>query len=178
MKSSLAVVIQGGGPVGLACAAWLLQKNPHINLILIDRNPEGDEQIQAGDQRGIALSHGSKLLLDTINAWPSNCPAIHRIHVSQVGRFGRALMTREELGQDALGHISGITTRMKASVRHQLPASYMPRADYLSNKIGLSLAAITVKPLWWEPLMLNIPLPIKRGSALPMRARLHCYPRI
>lgn len=106
MKSSLAVVIQGGGPVGLACAAWLLQKNPHINLILIDRNPEGDEQIQAGDQRGIALSHGSKLLLDTINAWPSNCPAIHRIHVSQVGRFGRALMTREELGQDALGHIS------------------------------------------------------------------------
>ena len=60
MKSSFAVVIQGGGPVGLACAAWLLQKNPHINLILIDRNPEGDEQIQSGDQRGIALSHGSK----------------------------------------------------------------------------------------------------------------------
>jgi 2-octaprenyl-6-methoxyphenol hydroxylase len=50
MKSSLAVVIQGGGPVGLACAAWLLQKNPRINLILIDRNPEGDEQIQSGDQ--------------------------------------------------------------------------------------------------------------------------------
>jgi 2-polyprenyl-6-methoxyphenol hydroxylase-like FAD-dependent oxidoreductase len=47
MKSSLAVVIQGGGPVGLACAAWLLQKNPRINLILIDRNPEGDEQIHS-----------------------------------------------------------------------------------------------------------------------------------
>jgi 2-octaprenyl-6-methoxyphenol hydroxylase len=106
MTSSHAVVIQGGGPVGLACAAWLLQKNPRIHLTLVDRNPPDDEQIQSSDQRGIALSHGSKLLLDTINAWPSNCPAIHRIHVSQAGRFGRALMTREELGQDALGHIS------------------------------------------------------------------------
>jgi len=106
MTSSHAVVIQGGGPVGLACAAWLLQKNPHIHLSLVDRNPPDDEQIQSGDQRGIALSHGSKLLLDTINAWPLHCPAIHRIHVSQAGRFGRALMTREELGQDALGHIS------------------------------------------------------------------------
>ncbi len=106
MNPSHTVVIQGGGPVGLACAAWLLQKNPRISLTLIDRNPADDEQIQSGDQRGIALSHGSKLLLDTIHAWPSNCPAIHQIHVSQVGRFGRALMTREELGQDALGHIS------------------------------------------------------------------------
>ena len=106
MNPSHTVVIQGGGPVGLACAAWLLQKNPRISLTLIDRNPSDDEQIQSGDQRGIALSHGSKLLLDTINAWPLHCPAIHRIHVSQVSRFGRALMTREELGQDALGHIS------------------------------------------------------------------------
>jgi 2-octaprenyl-6-methoxyphenol hydroxylase len=106
MNPSHTVVIQGGGPVGLACAAWLLQKNPRIHLTLVDRNPPDDEQIHSGDQRGIALSHGSKLLLDTINAWPLHCPAIHRIHVSQAGRFGRALMTREELGQDALGHIS------------------------------------------------------------------------
>lgn len=106
MSQPYAVVIQGGGPVGLACAAWLLQKNPQFTLMLIDRNPSDDALIQSGDQRGIALSHGSKLLLDTIGAWPPNCPAIHQIHVSQVGRFGRALMTREELGQDALGHIS------------------------------------------------------------------------
>jgi len=106
MDQTYAVVIYGGGPVGLACASWLLQKNPQISLLLIDRNSPDDEKVQSGDQRGIALSHGSKLLLDTIGAWPPNCPTIHQIHVSQVGRFGRALMTREELGQDALGHIS------------------------------------------------------------------------
>ncbi len=106
MSTSYAVVIQGGGPVGLACAAWLLQKNPALSLLLLDRNPEEDQTIKTGDGRGIALSHGSKLLLDTIDAWPDQCPAIHQIHVSQVGRFGRALMTREELKQEALGHIS------------------------------------------------------------------------
>ncbi len=103
--SSCDILIQGGGPVGLACAAWTLQKFPDAKLTLIDRNPKDDVDLVAVDSRGIALSHGSKLLLDTINAWPSECADIHRVHVSQTGRFGRALMTREELNQDALGHI-------------------------------------------------------------------------
>ena len=99
------ILIQGGGPVGLACAAWCLQKYPEAKLILADRNPLDDADLASADSRGIALSHGSKLLLDTIKAWPMECADIHRVHVSQAGRFGRALMTREELGQDALGHI-------------------------------------------------------------------------
>ena len=103
--SNYDILIHGGGPVGLACAAWCLQKLPDAKLLLLDRNPENDVDLQSADSRGIALSHGSKLLLDTIGAWPKDCADIHRVHVSQAGRFGRALMTREELGQDALGHI-------------------------------------------------------------------------
>ena len=99
------ILIQGGGPVGLACAAWCLQKFPEASMLLVDRNPQEDIDLTAADSRGIALSHGSKLLLDTIDAWPSECADVHSVHVSQAGRFGRALMTREELKQDALGHI-------------------------------------------------------------------------
>jgi 2-octaprenyl-6-methoxyphenol hydroxylase len=99
------IVIQGGGPVGLACTAWCLQKFPELKITLLDRNPIDDADLAAADTRGVALSHGSKLLLDTINAWPSECADIYRVHVSQAGRFGRALMTREELKQEALGHI-------------------------------------------------------------------------
>ena len=98
-------MIQGGGPVGLACAAWTLQKFPEATITLLDRNPVNDDDLAHADSRGIALSHGSKLLLDTINAWPKESAQIHRVHVSQAGRFGRALMTRDELNQDALGHI-------------------------------------------------------------------------
>jgi 2-octaprenyl-6-methoxyphenol hydroxylase len=104
-RSRSDILIQGGGPVGLACAAWCLQKFPEAKITLLDRNPIHDADLAAADSRGIALSHGSKILLDTIHAWPTECADIHRVHVSQAGRFGRALMTREELQQDALGHI-------------------------------------------------------------------------
>jgi 2-octaprenyl-6-methoxyphenol hydroxylase len=104
-KQSCDILIHGGGPVGLACAAWTLQKFPEASLTLLDRNPANDADLINADSRGIALSHGSKLLLDTIKAWPQESADIHRVHVSQAGRFGRALMTREELKQAALGHI-------------------------------------------------------------------------
>ena len=104
-NSDFDILIHGGGPVALACAAWCLQKIPELSLVLLDRNPINDEDISNGDSRGIALSHGSKILLNTIHAWPTDCADIHRIHVSQAGKFGRALMTREELNQEALGHI-------------------------------------------------------------------------
>lgn len=104
-SSNCDILIQGGGPVGLACTAWTLQKFPDAKITLLDRNPINDDDLANTDSRGIALSHGSKLLLDTINAWPKECAQIHCVHVSQAGRFGRALMTREELNQDALGHI-------------------------------------------------------------------------
>ena len=119
-NKSVDVQIIGGGPVGLACAAWCLQKFPEFSLHLIDRNPQNDSDIVASDTRGIALSHGSKLLLDTIQAWPNDSCAIHSVHVSHVGRFGRALMTRDELGQEALGHIvryRGIHLALRETLR-------------------------------------------------------------
>lgn len=99
------IAIIGAGPVGLACAGWLLQKNPNAHLDLYDRLPEDDKSIQSGDSRGIAISQGSHLLLKTLDAWPEQSPAIHQIHISHRGHFGRSIVRREELGQDALGHI-------------------------------------------------------------------------
>ncbi len=103
--SDFDIVIQGAGPVGLACAAWLLQNNSQLNLVLLDKFAEDDAPIAAGDKRGIAISEGSRLLLRTLNAWPEQSPAIHQVNVSHRGHFGRAIMTREEINQDALGHI-------------------------------------------------------------------------
>jgi len=104
-SSNCDILILGGGPVGLACAAWTLQKFPDASITLLDRNPVNDSDLANTDSRGIALSHGSKILLDTIRAWPKESAQIHQVHVSQAGRFGRALMKREELKQEALGHI-------------------------------------------------------------------------
>ncbi len=98
-------LIVGAGPVGLACAHWILQKQPDTELHLYDRLPESDEAIAQGDSRGLAVSQGSHLLLKTINAWPKVSMPIHTIHISHRGHFGRAIVRKEELNQEALGHI-------------------------------------------------------------------------
>ena len=140
------VLIQGGGPVGLACAAWCLQQLPTLKLVLVDRNPSSNEALDNGekrsDTRGIALSHGSKLLLETIHAWPTNCPEIHRVHVSQAGRFGRAIMTREELQQDALGHIAryrDIHLALRQALRKLKPSS--PHFSWVHSNENPDLAS-------------------------------------
>lgn len=138
------IVIQGGGPVGLACAAWCLQKFPEAKIALLDRNPVDDADLAAADSRGIALSHGSKLLLDTIDAWPSECADIHRVHVSQAGRFGRALMTREELGQDALGHIIRYRD-IHLTLRKALSAIQKNSPNFVWRHIDANADAGTIK---------------------------------
>ncbi|OJI05494.1 FAD-dependent monooxygenase [Polynucleobacter sp. MWH-Adler-W8] len=134
-SSSCDILIQGGGPVGLACAAWTLQKFPDAKILLLDRNPVNDNDLANADSRGIALSHGSKLLLDTINAWPKEFAEIHQVHVSQAGRFGRALMTREELKQDALGHIIRYRD-IHMALRHALRAIQAKSPNFIWEHIN------------------------------------------
>jgi 2-octaprenyl-6-methoxyphenol hydroxylase len=99
------VIIQGGGPVGLACAAWLLKNNPELSLVLLDKNPADDHALSHLDTRGIAISEGSKQLLENLQAWVVDAPQIHEVHVSHRGYFGKTVMSKDEIGQAALGHI-------------------------------------------------------------------------
>lgn len=102
---SAQIIIQGAGPVGLACAIWLLQSNPDLELVLMDKNAQSDDDLKHGDTRGIAISEGSKQLLNNMHAWVDAAPAIHQVHVSHQGHFGRTVMSKDEIHQDALGHI-------------------------------------------------------------------------
>jgi 2-octaprenyl-6-methoxyphenol hydroxylase len=103
--SSPQVAILGAGPVGLACAILLLERNPDLSLELFDKFQESNETIAQGDERGIAISEGSKQLLESIGAWKLEAPAIHEVHISQRHHFGQTVIRREELQKDALGYI-------------------------------------------------------------------------
>lgn len=99
------VTIVGAGPVGLALAAWLARRSASaaLSVALVDaRDPEA----AAGDPRAIAISEGSRMLLEPFGAWPADATAIERIHVSQRGRFGRTLIERDEHGLPALGYVA------------------------------------------------------------------------
>jgi len=96
------LIIVGGGPVGSALGLAL--RDSGLSILLLEAR--GDA---AGDQRSLALSYGSRLILDRIGAWadiePSATP-IESIHVSQRAAFGRALLSAADMQLPALGYVA------------------------------------------------------------------------
>lgn len=103
MKSSADIVIIGGGPVG-ATLALSLQAGG-IPSTLLEARPQGASH---QDQRALALSYGTRLILQRLGLWQDLAPkttAINTIHISQRGSFGRTLLKAEEQNQEALGYV-------------------------------------------------------------------------
>ncbi|MDR3351466.1 MAG: FAD-dependent oxidoreductase [Zoogloeaceae bacterium] len=95
------IAVIGGGPVGMTLA--LAMKESAHSVLVVDKRPFA---AQAADPRALALSHGTRLLLASLGVWPEKrATAIHDIHVSQRGGFGRARMTAAEHGLPALGYV-------------------------------------------------------------------------
>jgi len=101
------VAICGAGPVGLALAALMARRGVAPERIaLVDAKALGQA---ISDPRSIALSWGSRVLLDDVGAWPAVQAAatpIHEIHVSRRGHLGRSVMDRAEHRLDALGYVT------------------------------------------------------------------------
>ncbi|NHZ98119.1 FAD-dependent monooxygenase [Massilia sp. CCM 8734] len=98
------VAICGAGPVGMALAALLARRGMDRTRIgLIDAKALG---VALSDPRSIALSYGSRMLLEEIGAWPLPSTAIHQVHVSRRGQFGRSVIDRGEHGVEALGYVA------------------------------------------------------------------------
>lgn len=104
MNTDFDVAICGAGPVGMALATLLRMRGMEAKRIaLIDaKSLEQSKQ----DPRSIALSFGSKEILEQVGAWPVPATPIHQIHVSRRRHFGRTLITREEFSLPALGYVT------------------------------------------------------------------------
>ena len=104
MEQTYDVAIFGAGPVGMALAALLAKRgHPGARIALIDAKPLA---MAAADPRSIALSYGSRLMFEEIGAWPVPATAIHQIHVSRRGQFGRSMIDRVDEDVPALGYVT------------------------------------------------------------------------
>ncbi len=97
------IAIVGAGPVGMATAAMLVARGmPGERIAVIDAK---SAQAAQQDPRSLALSFGSRQLLEPLRAWPADGTAITEIHVSRRGSFGRTLIAAAEYELPALGHV-------------------------------------------------------------------------
>ncbi len=95
------IAIIGGGPVGAAFALALRARNANLRLTVLEAR-----RASTGDPRPIALSHGSRLLLERLGVWRALRPTpINNIHISQRGGFGRVAISAAESGVPALGYV-------------------------------------------------------------------------
>ncbi len=106
------VVIVGGGPVGLVLALSMQQQELPFKVL---------EARQRGaayqDKRALALSYGSKMILDKLGVWAAvkaNATDINIIHVSQRGSLGRAKLRADEHNLPALGYVVSYGALMQA----------------------------------------------------------------
>lgn len=106
------VVIVGGGPVGLVLALSMQQQGLPFKVL---------EARQRGaayqDKRALALSYGSKMILEKLGVWPAvkaHATDINTIHVSQRGSVGRAKLRADEHDLPALGYVVSYGALMQA----------------------------------------------------------------
>jgi 2-octaprenyl-6-methoxyphenol hydroxylase len=100
------VVIAGGGMVGasLACA---LEQLP-LRVAVIEPHPFDSDAQPSFDLRTTALSRSSQRILSGLGIWPQVRDAaapIRRIHVSEQGRFGTAVIDANEQRVESLGYV-------------------------------------------------------------------------
>jgi 2-octaprenyl-6-methoxyphenol hydroxylase len=100
------VVIGGAGPVGATLALALADCG--LDIVALDAREPGT--IARGD-RSLALSHGSRLILERVGAWaplaatPRAVTPITAIDISQAGGFGTLRLDAAEQHIEALGYV-------------------------------------------------------------------------
>ena len=103
-KHAYDVVIAGGGMVGASLAVALAGLD--LKLALVEAVPLENSGQPSFDDRTIALSRGSRQILDSLALWNGigeRSWPIHKIHVSEQGRFGTAVIDGTEQGIGELG---------------------------------------------------------------------------
>ena len=142
MQTQVDIAIAGGGPVGLAIAGMLISRGIDANKIaLIDAK---SLSVAAEDPRSVALSYGSRQLLEQIHGWPTTATPIQEIHISRRGSFGRTLIEAAEYKLPALGYVcrygdvvSALADGLSNAELHQLRPSRIASINEDSDQVSI-----------------------------------------
>ncbi len=146
MTDKQGIVIVGGGPVGSVLALALQANN--INVTILEARAKGASH---GDQRALALSYGSRIILEQLGIWSqleSKATAINSIHISQKGSFGRTKLDAQEYNQPALGYVlsyGALSAALDEALNKKALVRLLYQAEASEIKPAANLASVTYK---------------------------------
>lgn len=143
------LVIIGGGLVGgsLACAL----SGGGLRAAVVEAVPPTADGQPSYDERVIALSWGSRRILEAIGLWPDIAPEaepIRRVHVSDRGGCGFTRLDSEDLGVDALGHVvpaRSIGLAIRSALRTAPDIEQLCPARLLDHRVAADRVDIEVQ---------------------------------
>lgn len=102
MNEHYDVAIIGGGPVGIALALAL--RDNDLKVALLEAR---ESEINTTDPRALALSYGSRLLLQRLGAWQTlqNVSGIKVIEVTQKDSSGHTTLRADDLSVPEMGYV-------------------------------------------------------------------------
>ena len=134
MYSEHDILIVGGGPVGATLALAL--RAAGLMVTVLEARQEG---VVGNDPRALALSMGSRLILQRLGVWKALAPhatPIATIHVSQRGSLGRTLLRAQDEGQEALGYVLPYAA-LSDELDRMLSAAPDIRVEYGARAVAL-----------------------------------------
>lgn len=103
------LIIVGGGLAGASLACALLShQQASLKIAIVEAYAIDTDAQPSYDDRTVALSYGSRTILDAIGQWEhlaASAEAIETIHISDRGHFGVTRLTSEQEGVEALGYV-------------------------------------------------------------------------
>ncbi len=160
------VLIVGAGPVGAVCALALQQQG--IAAQVLEALKDSDSlraEARAksyaqladarADTRTLALSHGSRLILERLGVWDrlEGVTPITRIHISQRGALGVARLSAEEIKVPALGYVLPYATLTAALKRALADAGIAVEYGVVVERIESDASGATLQTATGRTLM-------------------------
>ncbi len=138
------IIIVGGGPVGATLALLLARQG--IAVTVLEARKQGAAY---SESRALALSYGSRRILEKLGIWSKLAPhatAINTIHVSQKGSLGRSQLHAKDYQQEALGYVlsyGALSEALDGALSNQPAVNFIFEANAEAISHNATQASVT-----------------------------------